>query len=92
MPRRDSPDHSYFDSVITQLELSVGCPCSGVVSNVESNAALGVFPGLNAVNSRLKAGMASPIRWAICIMIPTRSYTSISKEVTSRSRENGPSK
>ena len=23
MPRRDSPDHSYFDSVITQLELSV---------------------------------------------------------------------
>lgn len=24
MPRRDSPDHSYFDSVITQLELSVG--------------------------------------------------------------------
>lgn len=24
MPRRDSPDHSYFDSVITLLELSVG--------------------------------------------------------------------
>lgn len=23
MPRRDSPDHSNFDSVITQLELSV---------------------------------------------------------------------
>ena len=23
MPRRNTPDHSYFDSVITQLELSV---------------------------------------------------------------------
>lgn len=92
MPRRNTPDHSYFDSVITQLELSVGRSCSGVVSNVESNAALGVFPGLNAVDTGLKAGMASPIRWAICIMIPTRSYTSISKEVTSKSRENGPSK
>ena len=92
MPRRDSPYHSYFDSVITQLELCVGCQCSGVVSNVESNAASGVFLGLNALNTGLKAGMASPLRWAICIMIPTRSYTSISKEATSRSRENGPSK
>ena len=29
MPRRNIPDHSYFDSVITQLELSVGRSCSG---------------------------------------------------------------
>ena len=29
MPRRNTPDHSYFDSVITQLELSVGRSCSG---------------------------------------------------------------
>lgn len=28
MPRRDSPDHSYFDSVITQLELSVASQLS----------------------------------------------------------------
>lgn len=86
MPRRNTPDHSYFDSVITQLELSVGCQCSGVVSNVESNAASGVFLGLNAVNTGLKAGMASPTRWVICIMIPTRSYASILKEVASRQR------
>ncbi len=58
MPRRNTPDHSYFDSVSTQLELSVGRSCSGVVSNVESNAASGVSPGLNAVDTGLKAGMA----------------------------------
>ena len=58
MPRRNTPDHSYFDSVTTQLELSVGRSCSGVVSNVESNAASGIFPGLNAVDTGLKAGMA----------------------------------
>ena len=29
MPRRNTPDHSYFDSVITELELSVDCSCSG---------------------------------------------------------------
>ena len=29
MPRRNTPDHSYSDSVITQLELSVGRSCSG---------------------------------------------------------------
>ena len=56
MPRRNTPDHSYFDSVIPQLELRVGRSCSGVVSNVESNAASGVFPGLNAVDTGLKAG------------------------------------
>ena len=58
MPRRNVPDHSYFDSVSTQLELSVGRSCAGVVSNVESNAASGVSPGLNAVDTGLKAGMA----------------------------------
>ena len=58
MPRRNTPDHSYFDSVSTQLELSVGRSCSGVVSNVESNAASGIFLGLNAVDTGLKAGMA----------------------------------
>ena len=63
MPRRNTPDHSYFDSVIPQLELRVGRSCSGVVSNVESNAASGVFPGLNVVDTGLKAGRASPTRW-----------------------------
>lgn len=58
MPCRNTPDHSYFDSVITQLELSVGRSCSGVVSNLESSAASGVFLGLNAVDTGLKAGMA----------------------------------
>ena len=29
MPRRNTPDHSYSYSVITQLELSVGRSCSG---------------------------------------------------------------
>lgn len=58
MPRRNTPDHSYFDSVSTQLELSVGRSCSDVVSNVESNAASGIFPGLKAVDTGLKAGMA----------------------------------
>lgn len=58
MPRRNTPDHSYFDSVSTQLELSVGRSCSGVVSNVESNTASGIFPGLNVVDTGLKAGMA----------------------------------
>jgi len=58
MPRRNTPDHSYFDSVSTQLELSVGRSCAGVVSNAESNAASGVSPGLNAVDTGLKAGMA----------------------------------
>ena len=57
-PRRNTPDHSYFDSVSTQLELSVGRSCAGVVSNVKSNAASGVSPGLNAVDTGLKAGMA----------------------------------
>ena len=58
MPRRNTPDHSYFDSVFTQLELRVVSLFSGVVSNVESNAASGIFPGLNVVDTGLKAGMA----------------------------------
>lgn len=58
MPRRNTPDRGYFDSVSTQLELSVGRSCSGVLSNAESNAASGVSPGLNAVDTGLKAGMA----------------------------------
>ena len=45
------PDRGYFDGVSTQLELSVGRSCAGVVSNVESNASSGISPGL-------KAGMA----------------------------------
>ena len=57
MPCRNTPDHSYFDSVITQLELSVGRSCSGVVSNLESSAASGVFLGLNAVDTGLKEGL-----------------------------------
>jgi len=59
MPRGCStPDRGYFDSVSTQLELSVGRSCSGVLSNVESNASSGGSPGLNAVDTGLKAGMA----------------------------------
>ena len=58
MPCRNTPDHSYFDSVSTQLELRVVSLFSGVVSNVESNAASGIFPGLNVVDTGLKAGMA----------------------------------
>ena len=53
-----TPDRGYFDSVSTQLELSVGRSCSGVLSNAESNASSGVSPGLNAVDTGLKAGMA----------------------------------
>ena len=55
---RTTPDQSYFDSVSTQLELSVGRSCAGVVSNAESNASSGVSPGLNTVDTGLKAGMA----------------------------------
>ena len=59
MPRhRSTPDRGYFDSVSTQLELSVGRSCAGVVSNAESNASSGVSPGLNAVDTGLKVGMA----------------------------------
>ena len=53
MPRRNTPDYSYFESVSTQLELSVGRSCSGVLSNAESNASSGVSPGLNAVDTGL---------------------------------------
>ena len=59
MPRGSSTlDHGYFDSLSTQLELSVGRSCSGILSNAESNAASGVSPGLNAVDTGLKVGMA----------------------------------
>ena len=53
-----TPDRGYFDSVSTQLELSVGRSYSGVLSNAENNASSGVSPGLNAVDTGLKAGMA----------------------------------
>ena len=53
MPRLTPPDHSYFDSVSTQLELSVGRSCAGVVSNAENNVSSGVFLGLDAGDTGL---------------------------------------
>ena len=53
-----STSHGYFDSVITQLSLSVGSSFEDVAGNSAANASEGVSAGVSAVDMGMKAGMA----------------------------------
>ena len=53
-----STSHGYFDSVITQLSLSVGSSFEDVAGNSAANASEGVSAGVSAVDTGMKAGMA----------------------------------
>lgn len=53
-----STSHGYFDSVITQLSLSVGSSFEDVAGNSAANASEGVSASVSAVDTGMKAGMA----------------------------------
>ena len=53
-----STSHGYFDSVITQLSLSVGSSFEDVAGNSVANASEGVSASVSAVDTGMKAGMA----------------------------------
>ena len=53
-----STSHGYFDSVSTQLSLSVGSSFEGVAGNSSANASQGISAGVSAVDMGMKAGMA----------------------------------
>lgn len=53
-----STSHGYFDSVSTQLSLSVSSSFEGVASNSSANASEGVSASVSAVDTGMKAGMA----------------------------------
>ena len=53
-----STSHGYFDSVITQLSLSVGSSFEDVAGNSAANASQGISAGVSAVDTGMKAGMA----------------------------------
>ena len=53
-----STSHGYFDSVITQLSLSVGSSFEGVAGNSSANASQGISASVSAVDTGMKAGMA----------------------------------
>ena len=53
-----STSHGYFDSVSTQLSLSVGSSFEGVAGNSFANASQGISAGVSAVDTGMKAGMA----------------------------------
>ena len=53
-----STSHGYFDSVSTQLSLSVGSSFEGVAGNSSANASQGISAGVSAVDTGMKAGMA----------------------------------
>ena len=53
-----STSHGYFDSVSTQLSLSVGSSFEGVAGNSSANASEGVSASVSAVDTGMKAGMA----------------------------------
>lgn len=50
-----STSHGYFDSVSTQLSLSVGSSFEGVAGNSSANASEGVSAGVSAVDTGMKA-------------------------------------
>ena len=53
-----STSHGYFESVSTQLSLSVGSSFEGVAGNSSANASQGISAGVSAVDTGMKAGMA----------------------------------
>ena len=53
-----STSHGYFDSVSTQLSLSVGSSFEGVAGNSSANASEGVSASVSAVDTGMKAGIA----------------------------------
>ena len=53
-----STSHGYFESVSTQLSLSVGSSFEGVAGNFYANASEGVSASVSAVDTGMKAGMA----------------------------------
>ena len=53
-----STSHGYFESVNTQLSLSVGSSFEGVAGNSSANASQGISAGVSAVDTGMKAGMA----------------------------------
>ena len=53
-----STSHGYFDSVSTQLSLSVGSSFEGVAGNSSANASEGVSASVSTVDTGMKAGMA----------------------------------
>ncbi|WP_296930320.1 RHS repeat-associated core domain-containing protein [Porphyromonas sp.] len=53
-----STSHGYFESVSTQLFLSVGSSFEGVAGNSSANASQGISAGVSAVDTGMKAGMA----------------------------------
>ena len=53
-----STSHGYFESVSTQLSLSVGSWFEGVAGNSSANASQGISAGVSAVDTGMKAGMA----------------------------------
>ena len=53
-----STSHGYFESVSTQLSLSVGSSSEGVAGNSSANASQGISAGVSAVDTGMKAGMA----------------------------------
>ena len=53
-----STSHGYFDSVSTQLSLSVGSSFEGVAGNSSANVSEGVSASVSAVDTGMKAGMA----------------------------------
>ena len=50
--------HGYFDSVSTQLSLSVVSSFEGVAGNSSANASQGISASVSAVDTGMKAGMA----------------------------------
>ena len=53
-----STSHGYFESVSTQLSLSVGSSFEGVAGNSSANASQGISADVSAVDTGMKAGMA----------------------------------
>ena len=53
-----STSHGYFESVSTQLSLSVGSSFEGVAGNSSANASQDISAGVSAVDTGMKAGMA----------------------------------
>ena len=53
-----STSHGYFESVSTELSLSVGSFFEGVAGNSSANAPQGISAGVSAVDTGMKAGMA----------------------------------
>ena len=49
-----STSHGYFESVSTQLSLSVGSSFEGVAGNSSANASQGISAGVSAVDTGMR--------------------------------------